>query len=188
MTRALCTAALAALVLLAACARPVIDPGPDPAKVVLKVNRTIPAQTLWTALEQQGPFPSRAVRLDNFLGPFWDIRAEVKQPDGAWWRLPLAPGQKDLLDGNTIDIKRVFLAPPGRHELRLSLAAYVNRSWEEQMGDPYIFRKGPDGQVIQEYNPRWRTQYRELYLLDLKSFATVELQAGREVVIEAFKP
>jgi len=187
MTRSLCMACLALLALLAACAAPAVDPGPDPARLVLAIQRTLSAETVQTALRQQGPLPSRVTRLDNFLGPFWDIRAEAKQADGTWKRLPLAPGQKDLLDGYTLDTRRVFLAPPGRQELRLRLEAYISRSWEELVGDPYYYRRGPDGQLIREYNPRWRTQIENIYLLELKSSATLELQAGQDKVIQPFK-
>jgi hypothetical protein len=186
MKRAIWTLGLAGLALLAACGRPAMDPGPDPAKVVVAVRRAISAESLQTALDRQGPFPGRAVRLVNFLGPFWDIKAEVKQPDGSWRRLPLAPGQKSMLDGYTLDTRRVFLAPPGVHQLRLGLEANINRSWEEQVGDSYIYRRGKDGQLIQEYNPRWRTRMETIYLLELRSTATVELKHGQEVVLNPF--
>ncbi len=187
MTRALCTACLALMALLAACAGPAVDPGPNPARVALEIKRTLSAETVQTALQQQGPLPSRMTRLNNFLGPFWDIRAEAKQADGTWRRLPLAPGQQGLLDGYTLDTKRVFLAPPGRQELRLRLEAYISRSWEELVGDPYYYRRGPDGQLIREYNPNWRTQTENVYLLERKSSVTLELKAGQEVVIKTFK-
>ncbi len=186
MKRAVWISVLAGLALLAACGRPALDPGPNPAKVVIAVRRTISAESLQTALEQQRPLPGRSVRLDNFLGPFWDIKAEAKQPDGSWRRLPLAPGQKNMLDGYALDTRRVFLAPPGVHQMRLGLEASINRSWQEQVGDPYIYRRGKDGQLIQEYNPNWRTQTEIIYLLELRSTATVELKPGQEVVLKPF--
>ena len=177
---------LAALLLFAACGGPVADPGPDPARLAVVVKRTISAQTLQTALRQNEPFSGRANRLDSFLGPFWEIKAEIKQADGTWARLPLAPGQKDLLDGYTLDTRRVFLAPPGQWELRLNLVADVNRTWQEQVGDPYIYRKGPDGTVYRDYAPRWRTQSVNIYLLDQKVNRNVTLQAGQELAIKPF--
>ena len=179
-------ALLAALALIAACAPPLVDPGPNPARLVVTAQRTIDAQTVQSALRAQGPFPGRAVRFDSFLGPFWGIRAEIKQPDGKWFRLPPAPGQDDLPAGYSVDLKRVFLAPPGTHELRFRLEANVNRSWQEQVGDPYIYRKGPDGTVYQDYSPRYQPQSETVYLLDQKRERTLTLQGGQEVALKPF--
>jgi hypothetical protein len=54
------------------------------------------------------------------------------------------------------------------------------------VGDSYIYRRGKDGQLIQEYNPRWRTRMETIYLLELRSTATVELKHGQEVVLNPF--
>lgn len=181
--------ALSALaLLLSACGPPVADPGPNPARLVVAVQRSITPEALQSGLERRGPFPSRAVRMDSFMGPFWDIRAEVRGEDGSWFRLPLAPGQKELLDGYHLVDRRVFLAPPGQHQLRLRLEASLDRSWQEQEGDSYIYRKGPDGTVYRDYDPRWRTRSEAIYLLDEKATRNVTLEAGRETVISPFNP
>ena len=181
-------AVLALALVLAACAPPLVDPGPNPARLVVAVQRSISPEALQSAMERRGPFPGRAARLDNFLGPFWDIQAEMQQEDGTWLSLPLAPGQKGLLAGQHLVARRVFLAPPGEHQLRLRLEAHINRSWQEQEGDPYIYRKGPDGTIYRDYDPRWRTKIEAIYLLDQKATRKVTLQAGRETVLSPFNP
>ncbi|MCB2228673.1 MAG: hypothetical protein KQH53_18495 [Desulfarculaceae bacterium] len=177
---------LAALALIAACAPPFVDPGPNPARVVVSVKRTLDAQSVQSAMQAQGPFPGRAVRFDGFTGPFWGLRVEIKQPDGKWFRLPLAKGQGDMPDGYSVDIRRVFLAPPGRQELRFRLEANINRSWQQQVGDPYVTRSNADGSVYQVYDPQFVPQSEAIYLLDQKRERTLELKGGQEVALKPF--
>ena len=177
---------LGLVALLAACMGPAVDPGPDPARVVVSVKSNLSHEQVRRAMVGQGPFPGAWVRFDNFLGPFWEISAQQRQPDGSWRRLPLAPGRPDLPDGYKFEGRRVFLAPPGAQELRFRLEAFVNRSWEQQVGDPYVYRRGSDGEVYRDYEPRWRTQSAVIYVLDQRRERKVELKAGQEVVLEPF--
>lgn len=178
---------LGLVVLVAACMGPAVDPGPDPARVVVSVQSSLSAEQVQRAMQWQGPFPGSSVRFDNFLGPFWQISAQQKQADGSWQRLPEAPDQPALPDGYKITAKRVFLAPPGAQGLRFRLEAYVNRSWEEQVGDPYVYRRTKDGEVYRDYEPRWRTQSAVIYVLDLRRERQVELKAGQELALEPFR-
>ncbi|MCB2193391.1 MAG: hypothetical protein KQI62_17590 [Deltaproteobacteria bacterium] len=178
--------ALGLVALIAACMGPAVDPGPDPAKVVIQVKRNLSHEQVRRAMTNQGPFPGAWVRLDNFLGPFWEISAQQRQQDGSWQRLSAAPGQPELPDGYEIEAQKVFLAPPGAQELRFRLEAFVNRSWQERVGDPYVYRQGPDGEVYREYQPRWRSQSAVIYILDLQRERKVDLKAGQEVVLKPF--
>ncbi|MBU4277605.1 MAG: hypothetical protein KKC30_12755 [Proteobacteria bacterium] len=178
---------LGLVTLLAACMGPAVDPGPDPARVVVSVERTLTGRQVREAMSQGGPFPGSRVRLDNFLGPFWELSVQQKQPDGSWRRLPTAPDQPSLPDGYKFDVRRVFLAPPGAQELRLRLAAYINRSWEEQVGDPYVYRRTKDGEVYRDYQPNWRSQSATIYISDLQRIRKVDLKPGQELVLEPFK-
>jgi len=178
---------LGLVALIAACMGPAVDPGPDPARVVVSVKSSLSHEQVNRAMTSQGPFPGSWVRFDNFLGPFWEISAQQRQPDGSWQRLAQAPNQPDLPDGYKFEGKRVFLAPPGAQELRFRLEAFVNRSWEEQVGDPYVYRRGKDGEVYRDYEPRWRNQSAVIYVLDQRRERKVDLQAGQELVLEPFK-
>ena len=177
---------LGLVVMLAACMGPAVDPGPDPARVAVSVERTLSDQQVRRAMEGQGPFPGAWVRFDNFLGPFWELSAQQKQEDGSWRRLPQAPDQPKLPDGHKIEARRVFLAPPGPQELRFRLEAFINRSWQEQVGDPYVYRRTKDGEVYRDYEPRWRNQGSIIYVLDLQRTRQVDLKAGQELVLEPF--
>ncbi|MBU1275773.1 MAG: hypothetical protein KJ720_10390 [Proteobacteria bacterium] len=177
---------LGLLVLAAACMGPAVDPGPNPARVVVAAQRTLDYGQVRQAMTQQGPFPGAWVRFDNFLGPFWELSAQQKQTDGSWRRLPVAPGQPELPDGYKFAGRRVFLAPPGAQELRLRLEAFVNRTWEEQVGDPYTYRRTKEGEVIRDYEPRWRSQSAIIYILDARRIRQVDLKPGQELVLEPF--
>lgn len=172
---------------LAACLGPAVDPGPDPARVVVSVQSSLSREQVQRAMQWQGPFPGSWVRFDNFLGPFWEISAQQKQADGSWQRLPLAPDQPKLPGGYQITAKRVFWAPPGAQDLRFRLQAFVNRSWQEQVGDPYVYRRTKDGETYRDYEPRWQSQSAVIYVLDLRRERQVELKAGQELALEPFK-
>ncbi len=174
-------------VLVAACMGPAVDPGPDPAKVAVSVQRKITSREVREAMSQRGPFPGSYVRFDSFLGPFWQLSVDQKQADGSWRRLPVAPDQPSMPDGYSIQAKRVFLAPPGPQELRLRLEAYVNRSWEEQVGDSYVYRRTKSGEVVRDYQPNWRSQSAVIYVLDAQRIRKVDLKAGQELTLEPFK-
>ncbi|MCF8066921.1 MAG: hypothetical protein K9K65_11865 [Desulfarculaceae bacterium] len=178
---------LGLVALVAACMGPAVDPGPDPARVVVSVKSGLGHDQVRRAMAGQGPFPGAWVRLDTFLGPFWELSAQQRQPDGSWQRLALAPNQTELPDGYKFEAKRVFLAPPGAQELRFRLEAFVNRSWEQQVGDPYVYRQGPNGEVYRDYEPRWRSQSAVIYVLDQRRERKVDLKAGQELVLEPFK-
>lgn len=182
-------ACLTALLGLAAgCGPPPINPGPNPARVVLAVNQSLSAEQVNQAMQTWRPFPGTWTRFDSFLGPFWEVAAEQRQPDGSWRPLPLAPGQPKNLDGYQLQVRRVFLAPPGPQELRFRLEANIQRSWQEMdSGRRFIRRVTKDGTYLEEIEPDWTTRFQNVPLLSRQISQEVELRHDQELVLEPFK-
>ncbi|RJX28764.1 MAG: hypothetical protein C4525_16100 [Desulfarculus sp.] len=184
---ALCLAALAALA--GGCGPPPIDPGPNPVRVVLVINQTLSGQQVGQALQDSwGPFPGSWTRWDSFMGPFWEVEAEQRQPDGSWRPLPLAPGQPEDLAGYRLKLRRVFLTTPGPQELRFKLVAGIQRSWQERLYGPrYLRRVTKEGTYLEELPPQWYTRVENIELLRVEASQKVEPKHGQELVLEPFK-
>lgn len=182
---------LLALALLAGgCGPPPIDPGPDPARVALVIKKVVSGQQVGQAMWGQGiwgPFPGSWARFDSFLGPFWSVTAEQKQPDGAWRPLPLAPGQKDEEVGYVINIRRVFMTSPGPQELRFGLEAYIQRSWQERRAPVYIRRYTDEGSYLERVDSGWDTRFQTIDLLLERIDQFVSPSGGQEIELEPFK-
>ncbi len=187
----LAAALLAALVLgAAACAPPPIDPGPDPARVALVIKKAVSGQQMGQAMwgwGPWGPFPGSWVRFDSFLGPFWVVSAQQKQPDGSWRPLPLAPGQPEDLVGYALNIHRVFLTTPGPQELRLSLNAYIQRSWQERRNPVYIRRQTKDGSYLERVDQGWDTRFQNIDLLMEHINKFISPAGGQKIVLTPFE-
>lgn len=181
---ALCLAALAS-----GCGPPPINPGPHPARLVLVIDHTLSAQKVGEAIQDSwGPLPGVWTRWDSLMGPYWEVAAEQRQPDGSWRPLPLAPGQSQDLYGYSLKLRRVFLTTPGPQELRFRLSAGMQRSWQEQLYGPrYIRRVTKEGAYLEELPPQWRTQVENIDLLQVEAGQKLDPKPDQELVLEPFK-
>lgn len=102
---------------LAGCSGLYVDPGPQPARLVVHAQDAVTRQMVYDALVSRAnlkyePFSGA----EDITGPLWDLRAFLPRPDGQL--VPLRPVQK-VENVNTYDFdgQASFLAPPGRHEV-----------------------------------------------------------------------
>jgi hypothetical protein len=128
-------ACLVVLLLALGCGYAYLDPGPNPARVVLSVK----AQA-----------PSKDVVL-------WDWGLYVVGADGVWKRL--GPTQKTkftALAANPLEQHLIFLAPPGKHKLVLSAEAYVMVEAGDQTVARTVAKYGDSWQVELKPNQEWK--------------------------------
>ena len=98
---------------LAACGGEVyLDPGPQPARVRVRVDLTAD-RSQFSQFDDVTPYTS------------WDWGLYVEH-QGRWRRLPPEPPQQlTVIRGPRLRRDTVFLAPPGRHVYRLIVNGYV---------------------------------------------------------------
>jgi len=113
---------LAGLLLLgaAACGQVFLDPGPNPAKIRVRLWAMVPAR-----LKQ---YPTEWI--------YWDWGLRLKKAKGAYPMLPPTVKQDFYTIANTNPLVRdtTFLAPPGKHQYLLEVYGYANRQRGEQAG------------------------------------------------------
>lgn len=115
LAAALLAAALLAAVLLAGCAAAYLDPGPNPAKVRVKLD---------LAADLAG-IPPGAAEVNRSVR--WDWGLYVEGQGGQM--LPLAPASGEglkLIAAPRLRRDTVFLVPAGRQKLRLLVEGYVS--------------------------------------------------------------
>ena len=136
-----CGVALAVLLAIIGCGYTYLNPGPNPARIVASIKATVPQDNL----------PSR-----NFP-VLWDWGLYVVGQDGVWQRLrPTQPVKFGALPGNPLDQNRIFLAPPGKHKLVLSLEAYVLMESGDQTVPITVARFGDHWQVDLAPGQEWK--------------------------------
>jgi hypothetical protein len=124
--------ALVALLAIVGCGYTYLDPGPNPARIVVSVKGTVPEANL----------PSKGFPV------LWDWGLYVVGEGGIWQRLqPTQPVKFGALPGNPLDQNRIFLAPPGKHKLVLSLEAYVLMESGDQTVPVTVAKFGDNWQV-----------------------------------------
>lgn len=128
------------------CGYTYLDPGPNPARVVVSIKAQAPAASL--------PSSGKPV--------LWDWGLYLVTPDGVWKRLgPTQAVKFSALAANPLEQHLIFLAPPGKHELTLSLEGYVM----VEAGDQTVARP------VASYSKTWQ----------------VDLTAGQEwKIVESF--
>lgn len=112
--RPLCAMALACLAALAAAAgcSPLVDPGPEPAYLVVEVDAGV----------RPGPGPETASHLTPVR---WDWGAYLVGREGRLLRLSPRGGQRlTVLETNPLKDRAVFPVPPGRNTYRVLVDAY----------------------------------------------------------------
>lgn len=134
-------AALAALLLALGCGYAYLDPGPNPARVVLSVKAQAP----------QAGLPSRG---DVVL---WDWGLYLVGADGVWKRLgPTQPAKFTATSANPLEQHLIFLAPPGNHKLVLSLEGYVMVEAGDQTVARTVAKYGDTWQVDLKPGQEWK--------------------------------
>ncbi len=126
-------AGLALVVLLVSlgCGYAYLDPGPNPARIVASIKAQAPVASL----------PSRG---DVVL---WDWGLYLVGTDGVWKRLgPTQEARFSSLSANPLEQHLIFLAPPGKHKLVLSLEGYVM----VEAGDQTVAR------TVAKYSDTWQ--------------------------------
>lgn len=110
-----------ALVLsLAGCGQMFLDPGPNPARVEVKLAAQVP--------ESLKQYPSEPIYWD------WGLYLVVEQGPLPLLK-PVQPQQfKVIADANPLLRDTVFLAPPGQHTFRLLVSGYAIRGRGEGVG------------------------------------------------------
>jgi hypothetical protein len=128
---------LALLLVLTAlgCGYSYLDPGPNPARVVLSVK----AQA-----------PSKDVVL-------WDWGLYIVGADGVWKRLgPTQKAKFTALAANPLEQHLIFLAPPGKHKLVLSAEGYVMVEAGDQTVARTVAKYGDTWQVDLKPGREWK--------------------------------
>jgi hypothetical protein len=128
--------ALAALFLAAGCGR-YADPGPRPARVRAAVSAEVSAGRIREAvLDRLGPPPYTPGWFHQLApAPVWDWGLYLVESDGGLRRLQPAPGAELVSrPGAQLSAEAVFLAPPGRHRLRLLADAYLEHGFTDDSG------------------------------------------------------
>ncbi|MFH1058449.1 MAG: hypothetical protein V1797_07200 [Pseudomonadota bacterium] len=116
--RAMAAAVCLAMLGLAGCAAGYLDPGPNPAKVRVKLDLTA----------DLGRIPADAVDVNRNVR--WDWGLYLEGQGGQL--LPLAPASGEMLKliaGQRLTRDAVFLVPAGRQRLRLIVEGYVSVRW-----------------------------------------------------------
>jgi hypothetical protein len=133
--------ALIALCISLGCGYAYLDAGPNPARVVVSVKAQAPAASL----------PSRG---DVVL---WDWGLYLVGADGVWKRLgPTQPAKFSAMAANPLEQHLIFLAPPGKHKLVLSLEGYVMVEAGDQTVARTVAKYGDHWQVDLKPGQEWK--------------------------------
>lgn len=114
-----------------------VDPGPNPAYLTLPVQAQIMQAQVDAVIDEFGGplFLKFSPRADTISGPFWDVQAFILAPDGGVHQLHPAPGGAILSqEGLSVDGQARFLAPPGKHKLRLVLSGLLLHTFVDERG------------------------------------------------------
>lgn len=185
--RAKCLAAawcLALAVMAAGCAAPMAQVGDNPVRLTVPYDQKITDQQIQRALYETGPAARGSqLRFDNYLGPFWEMKAFLVSPDGKEDRLPPAPGQSEQLgDGKAVSGRITFLAPPGKQRIKLVLIGQINRSWQQRPGGNRNYQlRTPDGRTVDDVEPGWQTQFEYITVLEKVRKEQIEARPGAEL-------
>lgn len=170
--------------LLTACAAPVVEVGPNPARLTVVVKAQVSSQGLNSALA--GPIPFAGLGWwygASYDGPYWNLWARLIDDKGKVWALPDA-GRNPLLSGMRVEAAYRFLAPPGRRKLRLELTASIDRNWVERI-ERYQMVRTADGErpyLVYDSVPRTSRVTLTTVVRELE----VELKPGQELTLRPF--
>lgn len=115
---------LAALLALGlGCPQNLVRVGPNPARLNLELTARVTAEQVREVWRRKPP-----------QEPLWDVALLIKSPEGGLKAVPPAPGQLiNGIPGRTIQVKPVFLMPPGDHRLTLVATCYVRDIYYDGM-------------------------------------------------------
>jgi hypothetical protein len=134
-------AMLLMLLLALGCGYAYLDPGPNPARVVVSVKAQAP----------QASLPSRGAPV------LWDWGLYIVGADGVWKRLgPTQKAKFSAVPANPLEQHLIFLAPPGKHKLVLSLEGYVMVDAGDQTVARTVAKYGDTWQVDLKPNQEWK--------------------------------
>lgn len=157
---ALC--ALAAL-LGAGCSHMYVDPGPNPAHLVVRARAGVTQAQVDAAMERKAYIKS-FLYFEDYSAPLWDLRAFIPRADGQLTPLlPLKPVAN--AGGLNLDAEAEFLAPAGDYPVVFLLECSVRH---ESL-------RGPVPSVEYVYVITWRKQLK------------LELCAGCRKEVEPFR-
>lgn len=133
--------ALAAVLALIGCGYAYLEPGPNPARIVLSVKAQAPAANL--------PRPGDVV--------LWDWGLYLVGADGVWKRLgPTQKAKFTAIPANPLEQHLIFLSPPGKHKLVLSLEGYVMVDAGDQTVARTVAKYGDHWQVDLKPGKEWK--------------------------------
>lgn len=136
-SRALC---LLACLILAGCATPWVDAGPNPARLEVRLKAQVTPGQIHDALAEAHLTPPIVLPglFHEVKGPYWDWGVYlVKDPDNL---LDLKPDREQAfkgLPGLALQGQSTFLAPPGGGRIRLLVQCYMLHSWSEGIAASY---------------------------------------------------
>lgn len=178
------------LLLTAGCARPTLKVGPDAARLTVDFAAQVPPGKLDTyKLWNQSDVTLRS-RFRSTYGPYWRLRAMIRDQEGKEVNLPPAPGQETgTIRGGQVAGRRDFLITPGEHKVTLSLCAEMRLLWQERIstGRGYYIQDAR-GRMVRVYEePIWQERSRTVTLTCYEREMEITAQPGEEITLE-FKP
>ena len=159
---------LAAAWLLPGCAGLYLDPGPQAARLEVPVKGQVtPEQRAMAAAPFGGlEWANFPPRYNRYSEPLWDAQAFIISPEGGYYQLPPAPGTAiQEQEGYAVDTTAQFLAPPGRHRLRVVFTCSVRRTYMDHLAGE-----------VHEY----------LYLLARERILDVDLPPSGSATVDGF--
>jgi hypothetical protein len=129
---------------LTGCAVFSVDPGPNPARLTVKFDATLPQPLAAAAVREAVLSPQESWRLKYgglIRGPWWSVGVYRRTPDGGLESLlpPLSGGLVDESIATRENWRfmgtRTFAIPPGEYELEVWLSAYMHYCLDMTMRD-----------------------------------------------------
>jgi hypothetical protein len=174
-------------VMIAGCARPSLEVGPDAARLVIDYAAQVDPMRLRSARLWEG-FSSGISRFRSMYGPYWRLRAMVVlEPDGQELLLPrAADGESQSMRGESVRGEAVFLITPGVHKVRISLCAELHEVWQERASSGrWYYTRDARGRMVRVFDePMWQERSRRKKLDCFKYDREVTAVAGGEIRLE----